>query len=90
MAKATEVSLRSLYRDIDALRAAGARIEGERGYGYKLVEDYAHPPQTSDRAEIEAIALSMAEVCSMVDPVLAKAAASVDVWVIATLPDDRE
>lgn len=33
LAEETGVSLRSLYRDIDSLRAAGARIEGERGYG---------------------------------------------------------
>jgi predicted DNA-binding transcriptional regulator YafY len=80
LAEATEVSLRSLYRDIDSLRAAGARIEGERGYGYRLIEDYALPPQTFNRAEIEAIALGLAEVKHMGD--LAKVA--------ATLPDDRE
>ena len=54
LAGETGVSLRSLYRDIDSLRAAGARIDGERGYGYRLIEDYALPPQTFDRAEIEA------------------------------------
>ncbi|WP_090966731.1 helix-turn-helix transcriptional regulator [Aureimonas phyllosphaerae] len=90
LAAATEVSLRSLYRDIDALRAAGARIEGERGYGYRLVEDYALPPQTFDRAEIEALALGLAEVRSMGDPVLAEAAASALAKITATLPDDRE
>lgn len=69
-------------RDNDAARAARARIEGERGYDYRLIEDYALPPPTVDRAEIEAMALGMAEVRSMADPVLAKIA--------ATLPDDRE
>jgi predicted DNA-binding transcriptional regulator YafY len=90
LAEETGVSLRSLYRDIDSLRAAGARIEGERGYGYRLVEDYALPPQTFDRAEIEAIALGLAEVRHMGDPALAKAAISVLAKVAATLPDDRE
>lgn len=90
LAEETDVSLRSLYRDIDSLRAAGARIEGERGYGYRLVEDYALPPQTFDRTEIEALALGLAEVRSMGDPTLAKAAASVLAKVAATLPDDRE
>jgi predicted DNA-binding transcriptional regulator YafY len=66
LAEETGVSLRSLYRDIDGLRAAGARIEGERGYGYRLIEDYALPPQTFDRLEIEAIALGLAEVRNMV------------------------
>ena len=90
LAEETEVSLRSLYRDIDSLRAAGARIEGERGYGYRLIEDYALPPQTFDRDEIEALALGLAEVKRMGDPALAKAATSVLAKVAATLPDDRE
>ena len=90
LAEEMEVSLRSLYRDIDSLRAAGARIEGERGYGYRLVEDYALPPQTFDRIEIEAIVLGLAEVRNMGDPTLDKAAASVLAKVAATLPDDLE
>ena len=84
------MSLRSLYRDIDSLRAAGARIEGERGYGYRLIEDYALSPQTFDRDEIEALALGLAEVKRMGDPALVKAATSVLAKVAATLPDDRE
>ena len=84
------MSLRSLYRDIDSLRAAGARIEGERGYGYRLIEDYALPPQTFDRDEIEALALGLAEVKRMGDPALVKAATLASTEVAATLPDDRE
>ncbi|MCJ2080562.1 helix-turn-helix transcriptional regulator [Methylobacterium sp. J-090] len=90
LAEETGVSLRSLYRDIDSLRAAGARIEGERGYGYRLTEDYALPPQTFDRMEIEALALGLAEVRHMGDPALAEAAASVLAKVAATLPDEGE
>ncbi len=90
LAEETGVSLRSLYRDIDSLRAAGARIEGERGYGYRMLEDRALPPQTFEREEIEAIALGLAEVARMGDPALARAAASVRAKVAATLPDDRE
>jgi predicted DNA-binding transcriptional regulator YafY len=90
LAAEMEVSLRSLYRDIDSLRAAGALIEGERGYGYRLIEDYALPPQTFDRGEIEAIVLGLAEVRAMGDPALAKSAISVLAKVAATLPDDRE
>jgi len=90
LAEETGVSLRSLYRDIDSLRAAGARIEGERGYGYRLIEDYALPPQTFDRTEIEAIALGLAEVRHMGDRALADAATSVLAKVAASLPDDRE
>ncbi|MGU3361261.1 helix-turn-helix transcriptional regulator [Methylobacterium sp. M6A4_1b] len=87
LAKETEVSVRSLYRDIDALRAAGAVIEGERGYGYRLIEDGALPPQTFDRIEIEALALGLSEVRHMGDPALARAAVAVLAKVAATLPD---
>ena len=90
LAEETGVSLRSLYRDIDSLRAAGARIEGERGYGYRLIEDVALPPQTFDRLEIEALVLGLAEVRHMGDPALEKAAASVLAKVAATLPSEAE
>ncbi|ACK83661.1 helix-turn-helix transcriptional regulator [Methylorubrum extorquens] len=90
LAEETGVSLRSLYRDIESLRAAGARIDGERGYGYRLIEDVALPPQTFDRTEIEALVLGLAEVRHMGDPALAQAAASALAKVAATLPDRAE
>jgi len=90
LAEETSVSLRSLYRDIDSLRAAGARIDGERGYGYRLIEDYALPPQTFDRLEIEAIALGLADVKNMGDPLLAQAATSALAKIAASLPDNSE
>jgi predicted DNA-binding transcriptional regulator YafY len=90
LAEETGVSLRSLYRDIESLRLAGARIEGERGYGYRLIEDYALPPQTFDRMEIEALVLGLGEVRHFGDPALAEAARSVLAKVAAMLPDDRE
>jgi predicted DNA-binding transcriptional regulator YafY len=84
------VSVRSIYRDIELLRLSGARIDGERGYGYRLIEDYALPPQTFDRLEIEAITVGLGEVRQMGDPDMARAAESVLAKVAATLPDDRE
>ncbi|SHH27189.1 YafY family protein [Massilia sp. CF038] len=82
----TGVSLRSIYRDIDSLRAAGAQIDGERGYGYHLIEDGTLPPQMFSRMEIEALVLGLAQVQQMGDLALAKAAASVLGKVTATLP----
>ncbi|MDP2697249.1 YafY family protein [Thalassospira sp.] len=84
------VSVRSIYRDIELLRLSGARIEGERGYGYRLIEDYALPPQTFDRLEIEAITVGLGEVRQMGDPDLARAAEAVLAKIAATLPNDRE
>lgn len=90
LAEETGMSVRSIYRDIDSLRAAGALIEGERGFGYTLTEDYALPPQTFDRMEIEALALGLAEVRHMGDPALVAAATAALAKVAATLPTDRE
>ncbi|HEY0063300.1 MAG TPA: YafY family protein [Telluria sp.] len=86
LARATGVSLRSIYRDIESLRAAGAEIGGERGYGYRLIEDGTLPPQMFTRLEIEALVLGLAEVRQMGDPALAKAAAAVLGKVVGTLP----
>lgn len=87
LAEATEVSVRSIYRDIGALRAAGARIEGEAGYGYALEEDPALPPQSFSRLEIEALLLGLGEVRQSGDAELAQAAESVAAKVIARLPE---
>jgi predicted DNA-binding transcriptional regulator YafY len=87
LAEATEVSVRSIYRDIAALRAAGARIDGEAGYGYALEEDPALPPQSFTRMEIEALLLGLGEVRQSGDDDLAQAAESVAAKVIARLPE---
>jgi predicted DNA-binding transcriptional regulator YafY len=87
LAEVTEVSTRSIYRDIAALRAAGARIEGEAGYGYALEEDPALPPQSFSRLEIEALLLGLGEVRQSGDAELAQAAESVAAKVIARLPE---
>jgi predicted DNA-binding transcriptional regulator YafY len=87
LAEFTEVSVRSIYRDIAALRAAGARIDGEAGYGYALEEDPALPPQSFTRLEIEALLLGLGEVRQSGDAALAEAAESVAAKVIARLPE---
>ena len=38
------VSIRAVYRDIEALRGLGAVIDGEAGFGFTLVEDASLPP----------------------------------------------
>lgn len=90
LADETGVSVRSIYRDIDSLRAAGAEIGGERGYGYCLVEDGTLPPQIFSRIEIEALVLGLAEVKQIGDPALAEAASAVLAKVAATLPSKSQ
>lgn len=87
LAQAMDVSERTIYRDIDALRAAGARIDGEAGFGYTLTEDPALPPQMFSHAEIEALVLGLREVREVADPPLADAANSALAKLRATLPD---
>ena len=90
LAAAMEVSERTIYRDIDSLRAAGARIEGEAGLGYTMVEDPALPPQTFTQIEIEALTLGLADVGQRGDPDLAQAASDALVKILATLPERQQ
>jgi predicted DNA-binding transcriptional regulator YafY len=87
LAEETEVSPRTLYRDIAALRAAGALIDGEAGVGYTLTEDPALPPQMFTRLEIEALVLGLSEVRLAGDPALARAATAALAKITATLPE---
>ncbi|PZQ95479.1 MAG: transcriptional regulator [Cereibacter sphaeroides] len=87
LAEETEVSERTLYRDIDTLRAGGALIDGAPGFGYSLVEDPALPPQMFTRLEVEALVLGLGEVRQSGDPALQKAADGALAKITATLPE---
>jgi predicted DNA-binding transcriptional regulator YafY len=87
LADETGVSERTLYRDIDALRAGGALIDGAAGLGYTLTEDPALPPQMFTRLEVEALVLGLAEVRLAGDPALAQAAAAAQAKIVASLPE---
>ncbi len=90
LAAAMEVSERTIYRDIDALRLAGARIEGEAGLGYTMSEDPALPPQTFTQLEIEALVLGLSEVQARGDMALADAARDALTKITATLPERQQ
>lgn len=86
LAHETGVSVRSIYRDIETLRASGADIDGQQGTGYTLVDDGLLRPRTFTRIEIEALTLGLAQVRQMGDSSLAAAADAVLGKVAATLP----
>ena len=90
LAAAMEVSERTIYRDIEALRAAGARIEGAAGLGYTMTEDPALPPQTFTQLEIEALVLGLSEVQARGDAALGDAAADALTKITATLPERQQ
>ena len=51
------MSLRTLYRDIETLKAEGAHIDGEAGVGYVLRPGFMLPPLMFSEEEIEALVL---------------------------------
>ncbi|MFK7834753.1 MAG: helix-turn-helix transcriptional regulator [Sulfitobacter sp.] len=79
-------SLRTVYRDIDALRGLGAVIDGEAGFGYTLIEDAALPPLGYEDDELEALLLGLRDVAVIGDPALAKAAQSALAKLTARVP----
>ncbi|MEO9895934.1 MAG: YafY family protein [Paracoccaceae bacterium] len=81
-----EVSLRTIYRDIDALRSLGAVIDGEAGFGFTLIEDASLPPLGFEDLELEALVLGLRDVAIIGDPALAKAAESALAKIQARVP----
>ena len=69
-----DVSLRTVYRDIDELRGLGAVIDGEAGFGFTLIEDATLPPLGFEDDELEALVLGLRDVAAIADPALARAA----------------
>ena len=53
LAREAGVSLRTVYRDIAALQALGAEIEGEPGVGYILRPGFLLPPLMFSEEEIQ-------------------------------------
>lgn len=80
------VSLRTLYRDMAALQAQGAQIEGEAGVGYVLRPGYFLPPLMFSEEEVEALALGARWVVERADARLGEAAANALEKIAAVLP----
>lgn len=70
------VTVRTLYRDIEALRAAGFPIEGHAGVGYSMPVGPACGPLSFSRDELRALVAGLKLVKAGGDAALAGAAAS--------------
>ena len=81
-----EVSVRTIYRDMDTLVASGVPVEGERGVGYMVRDQITLPPLNLTPEELEALNLGMAIVAEAADPDLKAAALSLADKVDAVLP----
>jgi predicted DNA-binding transcriptional regulator YafY len=88
MADELGISLRTLYRDIDTLKAQGAAIDGEPGVGYVLRPGFMLPPLMFSEDEIEALVLGGRWVARRTDEPLGRAARSAIAKIAAVLPDD--
>lgn len=77
LAEELSVSLRTLYRDISALRAQGADIQGEAGTGYILSRSHHLPPVMFTPEQLDALALGLRWVATYGDQSIAKAASEV-------------
>ncbi len=82
------VSLRTLYRDIEALKAQGAHIDGEAGVGYVLRPGFMLPPLMLTEDEIEALVLGSRWVSDRADTPLGDAARNALAKIAAVLPED--
>ena len=87
LAAETGVSLRTVYRDIDALRAQGARIDGEAGVGYVLRPGFLLPPLMLSPDAAAALALGARCVAARGDAALAEAAEAARAKISAVLPE---
>src|ERR1700674_1960360 len=82
------ISLRTVYRDIETLKAQGAHIDGEPGVGYVLRPGFMLPPLMFSEEEIEAIVLGLRWVADRADVALGSAARNALAKIAAVLPQD--
>lgn len=90
LAGALAVTQRTIWRDIDALRATGLAIEGERGVGYILRMPLTLPQMMLTPVEFEALRAGLRHVASGADAQLAKSARSLAAKIAAVTPASRD
>lgn len=81
-----EVSLRTIYRDIETLVGAGVPISGERGVGYIMTDPVFLPPLNITQGELEVLELGLALVNASFGAVMAGDAQTLGDKVRAVLP----
>ena len=87
IAEVMEVSVRTVYRDIQALVLSGIPIEGEPGVGYVIQRDYQLPPLMFTPEEALAVAVGTQMVQAFTDPELAQAARQAEDKIRSILTD---
>jgi len=87
LAEKMEVSVRTIYRDMDTLVASGIPVEGERGVGYILRAPVFMPPMALTQVELEALHLGAALVRQTADAELQEAATRVLTKIDQSMPE---
>lgn len=86
LARAVGVSVRTIYRDMEALMEAGVPITGTPGAGYQATGTTTLPPLPLTPDEVNALTLGLAIVAEAADPALATAATLLAEKIDAALP----
>ncbi len=87
LAEKMEVSVRTIYRDMDTLVASSIPVEGERGVGYILRAPVFMPPMALTQVELEALHLGAALVRQTADAELQEAATRVLTKIDQSMPE---
>jgi predicted DNA-binding transcriptional regulator YafY len=89
LAEEMGVSLRSVYRDIAALKGMGAAIDGEAGLGFQLRAEHFLPPLMFTDEELEALVLGLRGLIHGPDSEMAATARDASAKIAAVLPKAR-
>ncbi len=90
LAKQLNVSVRTVYRDMDTLMASGVAIEGTRGQGYRAKAALTLPPIHVTQDELEALHLGLAAIATSMDADIQAAADSLAQKLDDALPETVE
>lgn len=88
IAKSLQVSVRTVYRDIQALSLSGVPIEGEAGVGYRLSSSFNIPPIMFNEEEITALMLALQMVKGHSDEILSHGASRAEEKILSIIPDN--
>lgn len=86
IAREIGVSIRTIYRDIDALVKSGVPIEGERGIGYIIRTPIELPPLQFNARELSALKFGLDIVRAISDKEIVKAAEEAFLKIQAVIP----
>ena len=87
LAQRLSVSIRTIYRDMDALIEMGVPVQGTKGQGYRMQPATVLPPLSLLADEVEALNLGLAILLETPDPELRAAAERLADKVDAALPE---